>query len=435
MVTVKAKDIKIGNRIFDEKKGYKTVIDILNVTDKTIRLKLEDDTIKAYRVTTDVKINSSTKKKKTDKNQFYSLKNIMMKNADYNIIFGERSNGKTFACLEHIVKEFVNSGYKKQGAYIRRFREDIIGKRAEQIFKGLSESGKIEEITNGDFTSVIYSSGKWYLANFDIQLRKYVAFETPLCFSFALSEMEHDKSASYPNVTTVVFDEFLTRKYYLTDEFILFLNVLSTIIRHRSNVQIFMLGNTVNKFCPYFKEMGLKHVTKMEQGTIDIYRFGKNALTIAVEYTAPSKVKKESNKYFCFDDSESVQMIVNGKWEMAIYPHLQTKFEKKDIIFTYFIEFGENILQCEIVSKGNENFTYIHEKTTPIKDDDNDLIYSLEHNQKANYKRRLLARTTKLEKQIAMYYALEKVFFQNNEVGEIVRNYILQSSQSPYIKL
>ena len=54
--------------------------------------------------------------------------------------------------------------------------------------------------------------------------------------------MEHDKSNSYPSINTVIFDEFLTRRFYVPDEFILFMNVLSTIIRLRDNVKIFMLG-------------------------------------------------------------------------------------------------------------------------------------------------------------------------------------------------
>ena len=119
---------------------------------------------------------------------------------------------------------------------------------------------------------------------------------------------------------------------------------------------------------------------------------------------------------------------------MAIYPHLRVKYKPSDVIFTYFIEFNGNLLQCEIVNKNNEYFTYIHEKTTPIKNPDSDLVYSLEHNEKANYKRRLLASTTPLETKIARFYALEKVFFQNNEVGEVVRNYIQQSSKSQFAR-
>lgn len=377
---------------------------------------------------------AKTKQKPKDEPKFYSLENILKKNADYNIIFGERSNGKTYAALEYGVKEFVDSGFQNQTAIVRRWKEDIKGRRAETLYKALEANGRIAELTNGEYTEVYYFNGKYYLSNYDTELQKHVPHTKPLAYTFALSEMEHDKSTSYPDITTVIFDEFLTRRYYLPDEFILFMNVLSTIIRQRNNVKIFMLGNTVNKYCPYFAEMGLKHIAQMEQGTIDIYKFGKGALTIAVEYAATISKNKASNKYFCFDDSESVQMIINGAWEMAIYPHLQTRYEPKDVVFTYFIEFNGNILQCEIVNKDNEYFTYIHEKTTPIKNPDTDLIYSLAHNEKQNYKRRLLSTATPLETKIARFYALEKVFFQNNEVGEIVRNYILQSQKSQFAK-
>lgn len=438
MKVIKGDEITIGTLLPDGANLYE-VTAIIKETEKTITVKLSNETEKRYRKSTVIHIEEppkpEKKEKPKEKMKFYSLKNILSKNADYNIIFGERSNGKTYAALEYGIKRFVESGYTEQTAILRRWKEDLKGKRAETLYKSLEANGRIAELTGGKFTEVYYFNGKWYLSNYDSEIQKHVPYTKPLAFSFALSEMEHDKSTSYPDITTVIFDEFLTRRYYLPDEFILFMNVLSTIIRHRNNVKIFMLGNTVNKFCPYFTEMGLKHIGQMEQGTIDIYKFGDDQLTIAVEYAAPMNVKKESNKYFCFDDKDSVQMIINGAWEMAIYPHLKTRYERKDIIFTYFIEFNGNLLQCEIVNKDNEYFTYIHEKTTPIKNPDTDLIYSLEHNEKQNYKRRLLSTTTPLETKIARFYALEKVFFQNNEVGEVVRNYILQSSRSQFAKV
>ena len=314
------------------------------------------------------------KEPKTEELKFYSLSNILAKNADYNIVFGERSNGKTYAALEYGIKQFVESGYQNQTAIVRRWKEDIKGKRAETLYNALTANGRIAELTDGEYTEVYYFNGRYYLSNYDSNLQKHVPHTKPLAYTFALSEMEHDKSTSYPDITTVIFDEFLTRRYYLPDEFILFMNVLSTIIRQRNNVKIFMLGNTVNKYCPYFTEMGLKHIGQMEQGTIDIYKFGKGQLTIAVEYAATISKNKASNKYFCFDDSESVQMIINGAWEMAIYPHLNVKYDDKDIVFIYFIEFNGNVLQCEIVNKNNEFFTYVHEKTTPIKNPDTDLM-------------------------------------------------------------
>lgn len=439
MKIIKASEIVVGIALPDFDGKLYEVVEIVKETPKTITVKLSNEAVKTFRKSTEIMLEEPEKPapqpKKKNEMKFYSLKNILTKNADYNIIFGERSNGKTYAALEYGVEQFVKSGYKNQTAILRRFREDIKGKRAETLFSALVTNGRITELTNGEYSEVFYFNGKWYLSNFDSNLQKHVPHTVPLAYSFALSEMEHDKSTSYPNITTIVFDEFLTRRYYLPDEFILFMNVLSTIIRHRNNVKIFMLGNTVNKFCPYFTEMGLKHVGQMEQGTIDIYRFGESKLTIAVEYAATMSKEKESNKYFCFDNSESVQMIINGAWEMAIYPHLRTRYNHKDVVFTYFIEFNGNLLQCEIVNKDNEYFTYIHEKTTPIKNPDTDLIYSLEHNEKQNYKRRLISTATPLETKIARFYALEKVFFQNNEIGEIVRNYILQSSKSQFAKV
>lgn len=363
--------------------------------------------------------------------QYYKLDNILKKHADYNIIFGERSNGKTYAVLEYALKEYVKHG--SQLAIVRRWREDLRGKRAESLFNAHVQNGLVEELTNGKFNEIFYMSNKWFLSLYDKEKEKRFPDVKPFAYGFALSEVEHDKSTSFPEIRNVLFDEFLTRRYYLPDEFIIFMNVLSTIIRLRDDVKIFMLGNTVNKFCPYFSEMGLKHISEMEQGTIDIYKYGESNLTVAVEYTASMQKQKASNKYFCFDN-ENLQMITGGKWELALYPHLTVKYKPRDIVFTYFIEFQENVLQCEIIQKDNLYFTYVHEKTTPIKNLDTDLIYSLEPNEKPNYKRRLLSTSSQLEKNIAMFYALEKVFFQNNEVGEMVRNYIMCSTKSNFSK-
>lgn len=43
--------------------------------------------------------------KKSTKNKFYNLNAILSKNATYNIIIGERSNGKTYSILKYGVEE------------------------------------------------------------------------------------------------------------------------------------------------------------------------------------------------------------------------------------------------------------------------------------------------------------------------------------------
>lgn len=368
------------------------------------------------------------KKKKTEQEvQFYSLDRILEKKADYNIIFGERSNGKTYALLKYALERYIKTG--EQFAYVRRYREDLRGKRGDSLFQGHVNNGVIEELTNGEFNEVFFIGSRWFLSYYDSETQKRKPHTEPFGFAFSISEQEHEKSSSYPKITTIIFDEFLTRRYYIPDEFMLLMNLLSTIIRLREDVKVFMLGNTVNKYCPYFTEMGLKHAQTMEQGTIDIYSFGKDGATVAVEFTASISHQKKSNKYFCFDN-QNLQMITGGKWELAAYPHLPTKYVPKDVAYKFYIKFGEQTLQGNIIIQEDNNFLYIHSKTTEIKNPENYLIYSLAVNGKPNYKRRLLSSATPIEKKIARYFAIDKVFYQDNEIGEVVRNYIISSTKN-----
>lgn len=354
--------------------------------------------------------------------KYYSTNKIDAKNATYNVIFGERSNGKTYALLKKGVKNFLKN--KKQMAYVRRWKEDLTGRRAATLFSGLVENGEVSKLSNGEFSGIAYWAGKWFLCNYDDKGKPVYSDSDLLCFAFALSDGEHNKSTSYPNVDLIVFDEFLTNSLYLQDEFVAFMNTISTIVRRREDVKIYMLGNTVNKFCPYFKEMGLNNVPKMEQGTIDVYSYGNSSLKVAVEYCAPTQtdVNSESHKYFAFNNPK-LSMITGGAWELDIYPHLPFKYRPKDILLTYFIEFNDQIFQCEVINVGDNYFTYIHLKTTPIKNE-NDLVYSLEYNVKPTYNRSVFKPVNKTQERIKWFFVNDKVFYQDNHVGDAISNYL-----------
>ena len=359
------------------------------------------------------------------KQKFYSLKNILSKGAQYNVIFGERSNGKTYSVLKLGLENFVKD--HKQLAIVRRWQDDYTGKRGQTMFDALVSNGEIRKLTGGEWTGIYYWGSKWYLCRYEGDKR--ITYEKPLAYGFSISAMEHDKSTSYPDVTTIMFDEFLTRTAYLPDEFVLFMNVISTIIRHRTDVTIFMLGNTVNKYCPYFSEMGLNHIKKQNQGTIDVYHYGDSGLKVAVEYVAPSKAGKESDLYFAFDNPK-LAMITGGEWEIDIYPHCPVKYQPKDIVFTYFIKFDADLLQCDLILKDNLFFTFIHRKTTPLKYPDNDLIYSPDYDARPNWRRKIMKPRTELERRIAEQFIRDRIFYASNDIGEIVRNYLIWCNKS-----
>lgn len=388
--------------------------------------------------------------KKEKKEPYYTLDNMIKKcpDAKYYVAYGERSNGKTFAgkylALFGYHKNGINiNGYLDDGsqyAYLRRYDEDFRGKRAQTLFDDIihnPERGNIlEKESKGRWNSISYWRDGWYLEKVNENGEVMEKDIQPFGYRFSITSMVHDKSTSYPNIRLIHYDEFITQGYYLPDEFVSFMNVISTIVRKRNDVRIFMTGNTVNKYCPYFADMGLKHVKTQKKGTIDVYTYPNPNLKVAVEYSDFPAKKKDSDVYFAFDNPK-LKMITTGDWEINLYPHLPYRYYPNDVIFQYFIEFDNELLHAEIVyvepNEKNEliypvTFTYIHRKTTELKDNGKVLIYQQYEDPRPNHSRQLLRPRNEIEKKVAKYFKDEKVFYQDNDVGEVVRNYINWSS-------
>lgn len=352
--------------------------------------------------------------------KYYTTKKIDKRDAHYNLIFGERSNGKTTALLLKGLQKWWDTG--EEMAYVRRYDVEIRGKQGDALYNAIRAMDSMSKITGGEWNDIYYYNRKWW-ARLIEDGKEIKRCETPFAYAFSLSGSMHDKSTSFPKVTTIVFDEFLSRDGYLSDEFILFMNLISTIVRERKNVKIYMLGNTVNKYCPYFKEMGLTHIKDMEQGTIDLYTYGNSELKVAVEYCGNLNKDKPSDVYFAFNNPH-LQMIKTGSWEMDIYPHCPTSIAPKDIIYKFYIDFEGELLEGDVVRNHDNIFLFFHRKTTPLKEYYNDLIYTQKYDMRQNYRRKITKPVTRLEQKIIELFAKDKVFYQDNEVGEIVRNYL-----------
>lgn len=368
------------------------------------------------------------------KEKFYSIRHLIQLHPDahYYTVYGQRSNGKTYSTLDYCLEDYFKN--KREFAYIRRWKEDIKQTKMNQLFSGLVRDNKISKYSKGKYCDVLYYARAFYLVGYETittedgkTTQNKIVSEKPFCYVYVLTEEEHDKGFESPEIYNIIFDEFIARGRYLPDEFITFTNVLSTIIRNRDNVKIFMLGNTINRYSIYFNEMGLTNVKNQKIGTIDVYNYGESGLKVVVEYSDLPMKKKRSDVYFAFDNPK-LQMITRGTWEIAIYPHLypDMKYRPKDIKYIFFIEFDDILLQSDIVylKESKMLFIFVHLKTTPIKEDNTNLVYTLNPNAKTNYRRNLLYPFSKLEKLIFEMFKKDKVFYQNNEIGDVVRNYI-----------
>lgn len=238
--------------------------------------------------------------------KFYSLTNILNTKSDYNLIIGQRSNGKTYACCKYCIEQYKK--YKKRFAYIRRWSEDLKGFRAEQLFEPLNE---VVTKLFGDGYYIKYFRHKYYLCNENDEKIDVIGY------ALALSEASHTKSVAYPaNLDTILFDEFIqmSGERTLTDERSKFENTISTLVRYRTNVKIFMCANTVSKFSPYFVYFGID-INKVKQGSIVTKEIptddDKGILRVSLEYCEYNKdIGKKASKY------TSSKMIRTGQWEI-----------------------------------------------------------------------------------------------------------------------
>lgn len=84
-----------------------------------------------------------------------------------------------------------------------------------------------------------------------------------LGYAKRLTEAQDLKSASFDDVTTIIFDEYAiekNRRYYLPNEGMIIAGLLDSVIRNRSNVKIFFIMNAVQdvEYSPLFTFFNLQ---------------------------------------------------------------------------------------------------------------------------------------------------------------------------------
>lgn len=356
--------------------------------------------------------------------EHYNIIPLLEKGCEYSIGYGEKSNGKSTAV--QMLAVIINVLYGVQTVLLRCYDEDFKKGRADKMFAGVP-SDFIVDVTKGEYDTIIYKNFKWYLARFDEKNGAYILAQDPFCFRVSI--LNAGSSFQFPNVEMIFYDEFITRQGNYPNEFVDFQTVLSTIIRLKSSVQIFLMGNTVNYYSVYFEEMGLYNIRNQKQGTIDVYEMGVGGSRIAVEYTDTIPDKKKSNKYFAFNNPK-LEMITNGSWQLNLYPHLVIKYRPKDIKFTYYILFDKKSFVCEVINKENNYCMYIrhHLQTDKNIDFDKDIIYMLKEDTRPNISKDIFTPFLPVNQKILSFFVNNKVFYETNAIGDTIKAFIKASN-------
>lgn len=356
---------------------------------------------------------------------YYDIAPIDATEATYRLIVGQRSNGKTYSVCKHIVEDYFNES--KRGAYIRRYEESITPKNLQTLFNPHLQL--IWELSEHKWNSIFYRAKEFHLCAIDSEGKIIAKDDTAFCITAAINTSENTKGEDRGEVHTIVFDEFMTRSGYLNNEFVRFMNLLSTLIRDRDNAVVYMLANTVNKYCPYFSEMGLKNIDKLAQGEIAVYSYGTSELTVAVELCDEVQATKHTaSKYFAFDNPQ-LQMITRGAWEFQIYPRPPYKILPEDIVLNFYIQFAEQLLACEVVHSTlkqyyNDIFIFVHPQTKDISVDDFTIMYVSDFSSCRMHVRFLKDQPTEGHKLIYSLIQRKAVCFSDNDTGEVFRNWL-----------
>lgn len=271
--------------------------------------------------------------------KWYNLENILKHEGQYYVILGERSNGKSFALNKYIIDRYFK--YGEEFAYVKRFEEDIKRKYMTEVFTPLQDY--IRETYNHE---IKFYQGKFFVYPSDSE-GKMSDCKT-IGTAFSIANVNRTKGTSYPNITTILFEEFMSVDCsYLPDELNLFLNLVSTIVRYRTNVKVFMLANTISKFSPYLSALGLK-AHRLKKGSIvnKVFTDTKGFKTkFIVERTENVNVfdnsdNKEKVVYNIFGTSGVGKMITSGEFETHAYNRQIDNFTFEETRFS----------QCKIIS-------------------------------------------------------------------------------------
>lgn len=196
---------------------------------------------------------------------FYNYAKILSFNAFWNFIVGPRGNGKTYGAKMRAIKDAIQKG--RQFAYVRRYKEEL--NLAKDAFFADIENN--DEFPDWDFRISGRTAQMAPRDSRDNEKRKWVT----IGFFIALSTAQSYKSVSFPNVWSIIFDEFILEKsgqIYLRNEAAIFKNLYSTIDRNNDRVRVFFLANAVSIMNPYFLDLNIS-----PDGTDQIGRMNKLA--------------------------------------------------------------------------------------------------------------------------------------------------------------
>lgn len=328
------------------------------------------------------------------------------------MILGQRSDGKTYG----IIKDSIE-GYTKnmgQSAYIRRFDESCKKSLLQDLTR--PHNGTIKKLTKGQYTATEYRSKRFYFTNLGDNPE---SDKNPFLSVFAMNTWENSKGADSGEFYNVIFDEIVSNNKYLPNEYMIFENVMSSILRNRNKSRLIMLGNPINQICPYFDEFNIEP-HKLKPGDV-VYRISSGGVKMKFIYVpAMSEKHRTLHSIFDFNKTGSIQ---TGYWEFGDFPRLPGgMIERSTFIFQFAIMFRNQFAVCEFYQKNDIVFCFwrpgnpdkiLDDRSIPLFSD----MHIFDENVYTSFER---SRITDL---FDMCRRQNRQYFATNQTGNLIKNW------------
>ena len=295
----------------------------------------------------------------------YNMDEIDKIGANYNLIWGERSNGKSYQ-VKHKkgVIKYLKTG--RRFILMRRWKEEITTEKIDSYFNDVN----VSELTEGKYNCITMYRKVLYLANYDISTGKTSRGEK-IGYVVALSTEQNYAGGSYLDVDDIIFEEFMSRSTYIPREAAKLLNFYCTVDRKRGTTRLWMVGNAISRVCPYINEWDLQRlISTQKQGTIvtkDMEGEDGEVIKLAIEYCKSTGVS--SNTF-----GKQAKMLNDGSWQTDDQPHLPKSINEYDCLFRVIFQFKGFKFIGEFLNDGRTQPWYIYPYEGAI--DDNTLVIS-----------------------------------------------------------
>lgn len=268
--------------------------------------------------------------------KFYNWHDTMSRqtgtNGEFCIVVGARGIGKTFGLRKQFVLDWIRDG--------SRFCE-VCRNAAELPF-----------VMQGYFDKL---QAKGLFSEYEFKCEKNAAFARRLPFDddnqnewdcigyfVALTQFQRDKKRTFANVKRVVFDEaILDRKdkhhRYLPNEFAIFANMVSTVLREEPGVptkgKVYLLGNACDLCAPYLFNLGIRKVPPFGFS----YHNGKHTLLHYVEAVGAREREAETLVGRMLAGNEEAKTMFDNVFQDANDEFIESKTSNAK--FAYGIRF------------------------------------------------------------------------------------------------